>query len=127
MVAAERAVLVVDDDLALRETLADQFASGREFTATQASSIQEAEARLAEPGARFDAIILDVGLPDGDGRNLCLRLRQQGHQMPIIMLTGWGGEVDMVRGLDAGASDYIAKPFRLAELLARLRAQLRIF
>lgn len=125
--AAERPILVVDDDRALRETLVEQFAGEGEFVATQASSIQEAEARLAESDVRFDVIILDVGLPDGDGCNLCNRLRQQGHQMPIIMLTGSDGEVDIVRGLDAGASDYITKPFRLAELMARLRAQLRTF
>ena len=72
-------------------------------------------------------MILDVGLPDGDGRDLCIRLRKQGQKMPIIMLTGSDAETDVVRGLDSGANDYIAKPFRLDELLARLRAQLRIF
>ena len=77
--------------------------------------------------ARFDAVILDVGLPDGDGRDLCSRLRKQGHRMPIIMLTGLDSETDVVKGLDCGANDYIAKPFKLAVLLARLRAQLRIF
>jgi DNA-binding response OmpR family regulator len=125
--SAERPILVVDDDDALRETLVDQLAMDGGFTTTQATTIQEAEARLAEKDARFDAIILDVGLPDGDGRDLCARLRKQGHHMPIIMLTGSDGETDVVRGLDAGASDYIAKPFKMAVLLARLRAQLRIF
>jgi DNA-binding response OmpR family regulator len=79
------------------------------------------------PEARFDAVILDVGLPDGDGRDYCVRLRGEGHRMPIIMLTGSNAENDVVRGLDSGANDYISKPFRLAELLARLRAQLRSF
>ena len=87
----------------------------------------EAEARLTASDARFDAVILDVRLPDGDGRDFCVRLRRQGQAMPIIMLTGSDAETDVVRGLDAGANDYIAKPFRLAELLARLRAQLRSF
>jgi len=77
--------------------------------------------------ARFDAVILDVTLPDGDGRDLCAKLRRGGLKVPIIMLTGSDQESDVVRGLDSGANDYIAKPFRLAELLARLRAQLRIF
>ncbi|MBS0641352.1 MAG: response regulator transcription factor [Proteobacteria bacterium] len=125
--AVERPVLVVDDDTALCETLIDQLADDGEFSATRAASIQEAEARLAEENARFDAIILDVGLPDGDGRDLCLRLRKQGHHMPIIMLTGSEGEVDVVHGLDSGANDYIAKPVKIAVLLARLRAQIRTF
>jgi DNA-binding response OmpR family regulator len=125
--SAERPVLIVDDDDALRETLVDQLAVDGEFVATEAASIQAAEACLASKDARFDAIILDVGLPDGDGRDLCSKLRKQGHRMPIIMLTGLDSEHDVVRGLDCGANDYIAKPFKLAVLLARLRAQLRIF
>ena len=122
-----RPILIVDDDGALRETLAEQLEVDGEFTAHEAASLAEAEARLAAPEARFDALILDVTLPDGDGRDLCARLRRQGLKMPIIMLTGSDEEGDVVRGLDAGANDYIAKPFRLGELLARLRAQLRIF
>ncbi len=125
--SAERPVLIVDDDADLRETLVDQLAVDGEFAAAQAATIREAEARLAEKDARFDAIILDIGLPDGDGRDLCARLRQQGQRMPIIMLTGSDAETDVVRGLDSGANDYIAKPFKLAVLLARLRAQLRTF
>ena len=72
-------------------------------------------------------ILLDIGLPDGDGRELCAKLRRDGKKMPVIMLTGQDAETDVVRGLDAGANDYIAKPFRLNELLARVRAQLRVF
>ena len=125
--SAERPILIVDDDDALRETLADQLAVDGEFTATAAGTLGEAEEKLSAKDARFDAVILDVGLPDGDGRDLCARLRRQGQKMPIIMLTGSDAETDVVRGLDAGANDYIAKPFRLNELLARLRAQLRIF
>ena len=125
--SADRPILIVDDDEALRETLADQLAVDGEFTALEAGSISEAEERLAAKDARFDAVILDVGLPDGDGRDLCIRLRKQGQKMPIIMLTGSDAETDVVRGLDSGANDYISKPFRLNELLARLRAQLRIF
>ena len=125
--SAERPVLIVDDDDALRETLVDQLAVDGEFVATEAASVQEAEFRLASKDARFDAVILDVGLPDGDGRDLCAKLRKQGQRMPIIMLTGLDGENDVVKGLDCGANDYIAKPFKLAVLLARLRAQLRIF
>ncbi len=123
----ERPILIVDDDVSLRSTLVDQLQIDREFNAAQAGSVAEAEGLIGAQGARFDALILDVTLPDGDGRDFCAMLRKQGQRMPIIMLTGSDDEADIVRGLDAGANDYIAKPFRLAELLARLRAQLRIF
>jgi len=125
--SAERPILIVDDDAALRETLSVQLAVDGEFVATEAGSVAEAEERLNSRDARFDAIILDVSLPDGDGRDFCTRLRRQGQKMPVIMLTGSDAETDVVRGLDSGANDYVAKPFRLNELLARLRAQLRIF
>ena len=125
--ASERPILIVDDDQALRATLVEQLAVDGEFTAVEAASIAEAAALLASPEARFDAILLYIGLPDGDGRDFCLRLLDQGHRMPIIMLTGSNAETDVVRGLESGANDYVAKPFRLAELLARLRAQLRSF
>lgn len=124
---AERPVLIVDDDRTLREELVNQLQQDGEFVASEASTLAEASALVAAQGARFDALILDVGLPDGDGRDLCADLRRQGQRMPIIMLTGSDNEADVVRGLDSGANDYIAKPFRLNELLARLRAQLRIF
>ena len=125
--AGERPILIVDDDRALRDTLVEQLTLDGEFSATQAASVAEAEAALASQNARFDAILLDVSLPDGDGRDLCVKLRKQGVKVPIIMLTASDDEMDVVRGLDSGANDYIAKPFRLAELLARVRAQLRIF
>ncbi len=124
---ADRPILIVDDDRALRETLAEQLAVDGEFVAVEAATAAQAEEKLNAADARFDAIILDIGLPDGDGRDLCARLRRQGMKVPIIILTGSDGEVDVVRGLESGANDYIAKPFRLAELLARLRAQLRTF
>jgi DNA-binding response OmpR family regulator len=125
--SGERPILIVDDDQALRTTLAEQLAVDGEFAASEAETAEEAEAKVTARETRFDAIILDVRLPDGDGRDLCARLRRQGVKVPIIMLTGSDQESDVVRGLDSGANDYIAKPFRLAELLARLRAQLRIF
>ncbi len=125
--AGERPILIVDDDHALRAMLAEQLAVDGEFSATEAESASEAEAKMTSREARFDAVILDVSLPDGDGRDLCARWRRSGVKVPIIMLTGSDQESDVVRGLDSGANDYIAKPFRLAELLARLRAQLRIF
>jgi DNA-binding response OmpR family regulator len=125
--AGPRPILVVDDDEALRETLCEQLSHDGEFAPAQAGSIAEAAARLAVPETRFDALILDIGLPDGDGRELCARLRKQGLRMPILMLTGADTEQDVVRGLDSGANDYIAKPFRVSELTARLRAQIRVF
>ena len=122
-----RPILIVDDDRDLRLTLAEQLALEGEFAATHAATLKEAEQLLSAPDARFDAVILDIGMPDGDGRDFCVRMRDQGHKMPVLMLTGSDAEMDVVRGLNAGANDYIAKPFRLAELLARLRAQLRNF
>ena len=120
-----RPILIVEDDAALRATLAEQIRLEGDFTADEAESASEAEAKLGSADARYDAILLDIGLPDGDGRDLCAKLRRDGMRMPVIMLTGHDAEQDVVRGLDAGANDYIAKPFRLHELLARVRAQLR--
>ena len=125
--ASERPILIVDDDPDLRQMLAEQLALEGEFAAVGAGTLAEAERHLAAPDARFDAVLLDVGMPDGDGRDFCIRLRRQGYKMPVLMLTGSDAERDVVRGLESGANDYIAKPFRLAELLARLRAQLRTF
>ena len=124
---SSRPILIVEDDATLRATLAEQIAQDGDFTADEASSTAEAAAKLDAPDARYDAILLDIGLPDGDGRDFCAKLRRGGKKMPIIMLTGADAEIDVVRGLDAGANDYIAKPFRLPELLARVRAQLRVF
>src|SRR3712207_5050303 len=125
--ATPRPILIVEDDAALRATLAEQISMEGDFKADEAESASEAAAKLAEADARYDAILLDIGLPDGDGRDFCAKLRREGRKMPVIMLTGADGEQDVVRGLDSGANDYIAKPFRLPELLARVRAQLRIF
>ena len=122
-----RPILIVEDDAALRATLAEGIAAEGGFLLEEAESAAEAEAKLANADARFDAILLDVGLPDGDGRDLCARLRRSGKRMPVIMLTGATEELDVVSGLDAGANDYIAKPFGMPELLARVRAQLRTF
>ena len=122
-----RPVLIVDDDQALRATLAEQLAVDGEFIPREAGTMAEAGQILLADGARFDAVLLDIGLPDGDGRDLCTELRRTGVKVPIIMLTGADAEHDVVRGLDSGANDYIAKPFRIMELIARLRAQLRVF
>src|SRR4051794_33256771 len=124
---APRPILIVEDDAALRATLAEQIMLAGEFRIVEAETAADAAAKLDAGDARYDAILLDVGLPDGDGREFCAKLRRDGRKMPVIMLTGADAEEDVVRGLEAGANDYIAKPFRLHELLARVRAQLRVF
>jgi len=125
--SSQHTLLVIDDDATLRDELITQLANDGEFAPAPASSLAEAMTKLTDGETRFDAVLLDVGLPDGDGRDFCIKLRQEGIKIPIILLTGSNTESDVVRGLDAGANDYIAKPFRLNELLARLRAQLRAF
>ena len=122
-----RPILVVDDDQVIRRTLAEQLQLDGEFQVLEAATLAEARQKLKEPDARCDAILLDVTLPDGDVRDFCAELRKDGLRMPVIMLTGSDDESDIVKGLDAGANDYVAKPFRIAELVARLRAQLRLF
>lgn len=123
--APKRPILIVDDDAAVRTLLAEQLAHGGEFAPAEATSLAEAERLVLASPPAFDAILLDIGLPDGDGLGFCARLRQLGVREPILIVSGQAAEADVVRGLDAGASDYIAKPFRVRELLARLRAQLR--
>jgi DNA-binding response OmpR family regulator len=120
---AGKKILLVDDDEALRQALAEQLRLHEEFQAVEAGSGQAALERAK--AETFDAIVLDVGLPDFDGREVCRLLRRAGVKCPIIMLTASVGDADQILGLDAGANDYIAKPFRLGVLLARLRAQLR--
>lgn len=124
--AVHRHFLLADDDEAMRGALAEHLAHLMDATVTQVGSIAQARAAVAR-GTRFDAILLDVCLPDGDGRDLCRHLRETGCNVPVMMLTAAAHEADVVRGLDAGANDYVVKPFRVAELAARLRAQLRGF
>ncbi|HYZ42441.1 MAG TPA: response regulator transcription factor [Stellaceae bacterium] len=120
---AGRTILIVDDDDALRQSLTEQLELYGEFAVAECDTAARAiEMARAE---RFDAILVDVGLPDMDGRDLCRILRRSGIRVPIVMLTGADSEEDTVRGLDSGADDYVAKPFRLGVLLARLRAHLR--
>ncbi|HEX4173667.1 MAG TPA: response regulator transcription factor [Acetobacteraceae bacterium] len=122
-----RPILIIEDDETLLDMLGEYLEETQEFVVAKATSIEAAERQLADENAHVDALILDIRLPDGDGRDFCARLRRQGHSMPIIMLTGATEEIDVIRGLDSGACDYIAKPFRAHELLARLHAQLRNF
>ena len=116
-------ILLVDDDDALRDSLSEQLRLHEEFVTAETDSA--ANALEITKDEYFDAILLDVGLPDMDGREVCRLMRRNGVKAPIIMLTGHDTDADQILGLDAGANDYIAKPFRLNVLLARLRAQLR--
>ncbi|NBR53923.1 MAG: DNA-binding response regulator, partial [Rhodobacteraceae bacterium] len=94
-----------------------------DFDVFEAASGSEAMARVK--GELFDLVILDVGLPDTDGRELCKLMRKQGVKCPVLMLTGHDTDADTILGLDAGANDYVTKPFKFPVLLARIRAQLR--
>ncbi|RJF81402.1 DNA-binding response regulator [Azospirillum cavernae] len=118
-------ILLVDDDTALRQSLAEQLRLLEEFETAEADDGAGALALAREGG--FSAILLDVGLPDMDGRDVCKLLRRDGVRCPIIMLTASATDSDTILGLESGANDYVAKPFRLGVLLARLRAQLRQF
>jgi len=117
---ATRRILIVDDDGTLRQSLAEQLELNEEFVCIECGTAARALEMVGSN--RFDTIVLDVGLPDMDGRELCRLLRRAGVQVPIVMLTGADGEFDTVLGLEAGADDYVTKPFRLSILLARLRA-----
>jgi two-component system, OmpR family, response regulator MprA len=115
-------VLVVDDDFAVRESL-DRALRANGFDVKLAGDGLEAFARIdAEP---FDAVVLDVLMPGLDGLAVCRTLRRDGHSVPILMLTAREAVADRVAGLEAGADDYLVKPFALEELLARVRALLR--
>jgi DNA-binding response OmpR family regulator len=118
-------ILIVDDDASLRRELVEQLSLHEGFEAREAGTGKDAlDFAKQHP---FAAVLLDVGLPDMDGRDVCRLLRKQGLKAPVIMLTAHSGDADTILGLDSGANDYIAKPFRLGVLLARLRAQLRQF
>ena len=116
-------VLIVDDDDALRQSLAEQLELHEEFEIGVAAT--GGDALQAVKALRYDIVLLDVGLPDIDGRELCKVMRRGGHKMPIIMLTAADSDSDTILGLESGANDYVVKPFRLGVLLARMRAQLR--
>lgn len=121
----QRRILIVDDDEMLRDSLAEQLALHPEFEVLQAGSGSEGVAAVKE--GQVDLVLMDVGLPDLDGREAVKHLRRDGYRAPIIMLTAHDSEADTVVGLEAGANDYVTKPLRFAVLLARIRAQLRQF
>ncbi|AOF89326.1 response regulator transcription factor [Sinorhizobium sp. RAC02] len=118
-----RTILLVDDDNDLRETLVEQLSLYEEFTTLEETTA--GKGIQAARGNQIDLLIMDVGLPDMDGREAVKLLRKGGFKAPIIMLTGHDTDSDTILGLEAGANDYVTKPFRFAVLLARIRAQLR--
>ncbi|MEM6307379.1 MAG: response regulator transcription factor [Pseudomonadota bacterium] len=116
-------ILLIDDDEDLRDALSEQLIMTEEFDVFEGADGMEAIQKAKED--IYDLVILDVGLPDTDGRELCRLLREQGVKCPVVMLTGHDSDADTILGLDAGANDYVTKPFKFPVLLARLRAQLR--
>ncbi len=116
-------IIIIDDDDLLRDTLIEQFALHEEFEVSEAAAAGDGIKSLKAGHA--DLVILDVNLPDMDGREACKIIRRNGYKGPVIMLTAQSSEADTILGLDSGANDYVTKPFRFAVLLARIRAHLR--
>ncbi|MDQ0465325.1 DNA-binding response OmpR family regulator [Caulobacter ginsengisoli] len=121
--AQRKTLLIIDDDNDLRGALAEQLQLHEEFSAVEAETAGEG-VRLAKE-VRPDLVLLDVDLPDMDGREACRLMRKGGVTAPIVMLTAASSDSDTILGLDSGANDYVTKPFRFGVLLARIRAQLR--
>jgi two-component system response regulator MprA len=115
-------ILVVDDEPAVQNALSRALALER-YEVAQAEDGREALERLG--ATTYDAVILDIAMPYVDGLEVCRRMRQGGNRTPVLMLTARDQVDDRVAGLDAGADDYLVKPFALRELSARLRALLR--
>ena len=115
-------VLVVEDDSSLRLAVTDNL-EDEGYTVTAVATLAAARAALA--AQPFEVVVLDLMLPDGDGTTLCRELRKAGHAARVLMLTARTLEDDLVKGFEAGADDYLAKPYRLRELLARVAALAR--
>jgi DNA-binding response OmpR family regulator len=114
-------VLIVEDDARIASFL-DKGLRAEGYSVTTAATANEAEAALALFDQQLDLMLLDLGLPAGDGEDILRRLRRRGSPLPVIVLTARAEVADRVRGLDAGANDYVTKPFAFEELLARIRA-----
>lgn len=115
-------VLLAEDDA----SIADPLSRALHREGYEVEVVGDGHRALEVASTRHpDLLVLDLGLPGIDGLEVCRRLRAAGRSIPVLMLTARADEVDFVVGLDAGADDYVAKPFRLAELLARIRALLR--
>jgi DNA-binding response OmpR family regulator len=122
MTTAAPTLLLVEDDTNLRLALRDNL-EDHGYAVEVAATVREAREQLARRG--FQLILLDIMLPDGDGYSLCRALRQEGVTTPVMMLTARTLEDDVVRGFEVGAQDYLGKPYRLRELLARVGALVR--
>ena len=114
-------ILLVEDDTALRGAL-EELLCREGYDVIKAFNVSSARSAM---NPEVDLVMLDVGLPDGDGVSLCRQWRDEGVQTPNLFLTAKDEELDVVRGLDAGGNDYVTKPFRMQELLSRIRALLR--
>jgi DNA-binding response OmpR family regulator len=120
--AQRKTLLIVDDDADLRSAVAEQL-QAEGFDTLEAATA--GEGLTAAEDRKPDLVLLDVDLPDMDGREACREMRRRGLAQPVIMLTAAAADDDTVQGLEAGANDYVVKPYRFAVLLARIRAQLR--
>ncbi|MCA3573704.1 MAG: response regulator transcription factor [Aestuariivirga sp.] len=121
--SSTKKIIIIDDDELLREALKEQFSLHDEFEVSEAATATLGVKAVKADHA--DLVILDVNLPDMDGREACKLMRRNGYRGPVIMLTAQSSESDTILGLDSGANDYVTKPFRFAVLLARIRAHLR--
>src|SRR5690606_3764368 len=119
----KRRILIVDDDADLRRTLSEQLSHYREFDLGEAGTADEALEKVRD--SHIDLMLLDVGLPDMDGREAVKILRSEGFKSPIVMLTAQDSDSDEILGLESGANDYVTKPFPFSVLLARIRTALR--
>ena len=118
-------LLIVDDDDYLRATLRQQLSVEGFSEVFEVGVVADLDKALSH--ANPDLILLDIQMPDGNGIDICQRLRRNGFAKPIVMLTAKGAEGDIVLGLEAGANDYIIKPLRFSELIALIQTQLRQF
>lgn len=118
----KKSILLLEDDDFLRDGLCEMLES-QNYSAHAVADVASARCEALE--SPFDLLIFDVMLPDGNGFALCRELREEGIQTPILFLTACDDELQIVRGLDSGADDYVTKPFKLQELLSRIRALLR--
>lgn len=123
MTSSVPALLLVEDDTNLRLALRDNLENQGGYAVEEATCVREAREHLGRRD--FQLILLDVMLPDGDGYTLCRALREEGVTTPDLMLTARTLEDDVVRGFESGAQDYLGKPYRLRELLARVGALVR--
>jgi DNA-binding response OmpR family regulator len=115
-------ILLVEDSLRVADSVSAAL-RGRGYTVVHAAGVRAADEVFAAQS--FDVAVVDIGLPDGSGLDWCLSARRGGSELPILLLTARSGVADRVAGLDAGADDYLGKPFSLDELVARIRALTR--